>query len=342
MRPRQGFARLRAKREVGSHTTYSRECEKVWGNEPSHPKGVPLWELESWWTPKFSKGDCRGQNSMAWGVIYINGKLLKRKYLKWACIAHMDIWNTSYGQKKGRESNWQFDSWPLKVRNRPEFHACRWRATYCWKARNKGYNFASNLMSIRGLHAKLWHPKVVGVSTLAISGLPFGSPKIKSHLDVGPVERCKIYYKGEGGGFPQVRAVASPMCSCCLWLVLAPKVLQLCTNHLMLVLCRSVWVDKACQLFLISYRNSSTPLYPSKVLRARERAPTPYSSVVFCLGFKFEYCKELGVRHVANCSRIYGRANSRKHGINLLWLLMLFDFSFIRNMKTFYFQQYFS
>jgi len=30
------------------------------------------------------------------------------------------------------------------------------------------------------------------------------------------------------------------------------------------------------------------PFYPSKVLRARERAPTPYSSVVFCLGLTFE------------------------------------------------------
>jgi len=27
----------------------------------------------------------------------------------------------------------------------------------------------------------------------------------KSHLDVGPMERCKVYYKGEGGGFPQVQ-----------------------------------------------------------------------------------------------------------------------------------------
>jgi len=26
---------------------------------------------------------------------------------------------TRYGKKKGRESNWQFDSQPLKVRNRP-------------------------------------------------------------------------------------------------------------------------------------------------------------------------------------------------------------------------------
>jgi hypothetical protein len=31
----------------------------------------------------------------------------------------------------------------------------------------------------------------------------------KCHLDVGLMERHKIYYKGEGGGFPQVRAVVS-------------------------------------------------------------------------------------------------------------------------------------
>jgi hypothetical protein len=42
------------------------------------------------------------------------------------------------------------------------------------------------------------------------------------------------------------------------------------------------------------------PLYPSKVLQARERAPTPYSSIVFSLGLKFESLKELGVRQSWN------------------------------------------
>ncbi len=44
---------------------------------------------------------------------------------------------------------------------------------------------------------------------MAISGLPLGSPETKSHFDVGLVERHKVYYKGEGGGFPQVWAVVS-------------------------------------------------------------------------------------------------------------------------------------
>jgi hypothetical protein len=44
----------------------------------------------------------------------------------------------------------------------------------------------------------------MGNPTLAISGLPFESPETKCHLDVGLMERHKVYYKGEGGGFPQV------------------------------------------------------------------------------------------------------------------------------------------
>jgi hypothetical protein len=46
---------------------------------------------------------------------------------------------------------------------------------------------------------------------LAISGFPFRSPETKSHLDAIPVEWCKGYYMGEGGGFPRVQAVASLM-----------------------------------------------------------------------------------------------------------------------------------
>jgi hypothetical protein len=68
----------------------------------------------------------------------------------------------------------------------------------------------------------------------------------KCHLDVGFVERHKVYYKGEGGGFPQVWAMVSLVSPSCPWLVLAPKVLQLCINHLVLVLCKPMWVTKAC------------------------------------------------------------------------------------------------
>jgi len=76
----------------------------------------------------------------------------------------------------------------------------------------------------------------MGVPTLAILGFSLMNPRTKSHLDVGLVERHKLYYKGEGGGFCQVWVVVSLVSPSCLWFVLTPKVLQLCTNHLVLVL----------------------------------------------------------------------------------------------------------
>jgi 5-methylcytosine-specific restriction endonuclease McrA len=202
---------------------------KVWGSEPSHSQGnshlgdgVPM---ESRWSPETLERDCRGQNSMVWDVIYVIENLLKCRCLKWACIAHLNTWNTSYAQKEGQKSNWQFNSRPLKIGNQPDLLGYRWRATYHWNDFDEGYNFALDLISIGGLLTKLWRPKVAGVSSLAISGLPLGSPKTKSHLDVAPVGSHIVYYKGEGGGFPQVRAMVNLVCSCCSWLVLAPKVL---------------------------------------------------------------------------------------------------------------------
>jgi hypothetical protein len=100
--------------------------------------------------------------------------------------------------------------------NRLDFVACRWCATCRWKDLDEGYNFALDLISIQGLHTKLWGPKVIGVPILAISGFPFGSPGTKCHLDVSLVERHIVYYKGEGGGFPQVQAMVSLMNLNCL------------------------------------------------------------------------------------------------------------------------------
>ncbi len=106
-------------------------------------------------------------------------KLLELRCLKWAHMTHLDTCHTSYSQKKGRESYWQFDFRPLKVRNHPNFLTCRWPITYCWKTLGKGYNFVLDFISIRSLHAKLWAPKVAGVTIVGISGSTLGNPKTK-------------------------------------------------------------------------------------------------------------------------------------------------------------------
>jgi hypothetical protein len=83
------------------------------------------------------------------------------------------------------------------------------------KTLNEGYNFGLDLIAIGGLHKKLCAFKVAGVSADGISGLPSGSPETKSHLGVALVERHKVYYTREGGGFPQVQVVVSVVCPSC-------------------------------------------------------------------------------------------------------------------------------
>jgi hypothetical protein len=185
---------------------------------------TPLWEScevtthtpkngtwESSGTPKNSKRDCRGQNTLHWSVLYTVEKVLKCKCPKWPCMSHLDIYSTSYGRKKGRESNWQFDFRPLKVGNRPDSDACRGSATHLWKALKESYNFGLNLVPIQVWGEKLWVSKVLGVQTRTVSGFHFGSPGKKSHLDASVVESYKEYYMGEGGGFPRIQAVVNQM-----------------------------------------------------------------------------------------------------------------------------------
>jgi hypothetical protein len=192
---------------------------RTWGKPPV---ATPLWvkcedethipksgNLESSGTPKNSELNCRGQNTLHWGVIYNIRKVLECRCPKWTCMSHLDIYSPSYGQKKGRESNWQFDSRPLKVGNRPKSDVCRRSATWRWKALKESCKISLYLIQIRGLSKKLWTPKVPGVQTETVSGFLLESPGKKCHLDVASAESCREYYMGEGGGFPRVWAVLS-------------------------------------------------------------------------------------------------------------------------------------
>jgi hypothetical protein len=91
----------------------------------------------------------KAQNTLHWGVLGVIGKVLKRRYRKWPRIGHLDIFRPSYGQKKGQESNWQFDSRPLKVGNRPLPNLRIESAIRRWKDDDEGYKFGSDLIAIR-------------------------------------------------------------------------------------------------------------------------------------------------------------------------------------------------
>jgi len=193
----------------------------LWGKceVATHTPGNGTWESSE--TPKNSERDYRGQNTLHWGIIYTIRKVLKCRCPKWPHMNHLDICSTSYGQKKGQESNWQFDSRPLKVGNQPDPGACKWTTTHRWKALEENYNFGLDLVLIQARGEKLWTLKVPGVQIGIVSGLHFGSPGKKSHLDASAAESYKKYYIGEGGGFPWVRAMVSQM---------SPRLLVACPN----------------------------------------------------------------------------------------------------------------
>jgi hypothetical protein len=123
-----------------------------WEGEGHTPKSG---KLESYGIPKNLELQFKGQNTSYSSVLYVIGKVLKCRCPKWLHMSHLDICSPTYGRKKGRESNWQFDSQPLKVGNRPLPDVCSRSATWRWKALDERYNFGSNLVSIRAQGEKL-------------------------------------------------------------------------------------------------------------------------------------------------------------------------------------------
>jgi len=147
---------------------------------------------------------------------------LKCRCPNWPRIGHLDICSPSYGQKKGRESNWQFDSRPLKAGNRPPPDIRVGSATWRWKAVEESYNFGQDVVLIRLGSREIWAPKVPGL-------LPgqfrdnFGTPTWESRENVpfgcsscGELQR--ILYEGRWWLPPSLGRGGSCV-SKCQWLV---------------------------------------------------------------------------------------------------------------------------
>jgi len=132
----------------------------VWGWSPTLGKSE---DLEFSGTLECLEFDSKAQNTSHWDVLGVIGKVLKRRYRKWPRTGHLDICSPSYGQKNGRESNWQFDSWPLNVGNRPVPDLRIESAIRRWKDLDEVYKFGSDLVAIRPESRELWAPKVPGL-----------------------------------------------------------------------------------------------------------------------------------------------------------------------------------
>jgi hypothetical protein len=151
----------------------------LWPSVGVKPNTSKVGDLESSGTPECLEFDSKAQNTSHWGVLSVIGKVLKRRYRKWPRIGHLDICSSSYGQKKGRESNWQFDSRPLKVKNQPLPDIRFEGEIRRWKDLKKGYKFGSDFVAIKLCSRELWAPKVPGLQPRQFRD-NFGTPTWES------------------------------------------------------------------------------------------------------------------------------------------------------------------
>jgi hypothetical protein len=180
------------------------------GGEAQHLE--KLGDLESSGTPECLELDRKGQKTSHWGVLSVIGKVLKRRYRKCPRIGNSDIFSPSYGQKKGRESNWQFDSRPLKVGNRclPDVRfEC---ATWSWKDLDKGYNFGWDLVAIQLCSRELWRFKVLGVPLRQFRDSISGVPGICAIWIWSPRRAAENTIGSKVVAYSRVRAVVSLVC----------------------------------------------------------------------------------------------------------------------------------
>jgi hypothetical protein len=207
----------------------------------------------------------------------------------------------SYGQKKGWESKCHFDSWPLKVGNHPNLFACKWHATYCWK------NFQWRLQLFFRPHLDQRSAKeVMGPQSCRnLNFRNFGTPNlgVSGQNDIWVLAlwpstkntmRGKVVASRKSGPWWVLWLCV------CLWLVRAPKVLQLYTNQLV------VWFVQvrvnnwfAWSLFLVVPipELQHTPL-PPKCYDLRNVPQLLLLSLFSPLDLQLNLLKSLGVRQI--------------------------------------------
>jgi hypothetical protein len=154
---------------------------------------------------------------------------------------HLHTSNTSYGQKKVWESRItrsqivKFDFRLLKVRNRPDFLACRWCATYRWKAL-ESFGWKLQLCFRPHLDRRSAHKVMCPQSC---ENPNFGNQD--SHLGVPIQNDIWVLVSWPCTKYTIRGKVAASLKSgpwwvlwvhVCMWLVLAPKAFKLRTNQL--------------------------------------------------------------------------------------------------------------
>jgi hypothetical protein len=182
---------------------------QVWGWSPTLGKSG-IWSPPG--LPNVQSSTARGKTPRIWGVLGVIWKVLKRRYRKCHHIGNSDICSPSYGQKKGRESNWQFDSRPLKVENRCLPDVRFESAIRRWKDLDESYNFGLDLVAIQLCSRELWRFKVLGVPPRQFRDSISGVPGICAIWMPPPWRAAENTIGSKVVAYSQVWAVVSLVC----------------------------------------------------------------------------------------------------------------------------------
>jgi hypothetical protein len=204
----------------------------LWPSVGVKPNTSKVGDLESSGTPECLELNSKAQNNLHWNVLGVIEKALKLRYRKWPRIGHSDICSPSYGQTKGRESNWQVWLPTTKSRESTSSRHPNWECDTALERSRRGIQLWFRPRRDRTMQSGVMSSQSPGTPTGTlsgqfrdfISGLHFGSPKNLCHLDVAFTASCREYCMGEGDGFPRVRAVVSLVCQSARGLSQHPRV----------------------------------------------------------------------------------------------------------------------
>jgi hypothetical protein len=144
----------------------------------------------------------------------------------------LNTYNTSYDWKKGQESKCQFDSQPLKIGNHIKLCAYKWHATYCWKVIDEGNNFALDSFQLKVYIRNYGLPKFCESQFWKFWDSQLGSPGTKWHLHAAPMVITKNTIRGKVTASLKFGLWWVLWVCVCPWFICALKMLQLCTNQL--------------------------------------------------------------------------------------------------------------
>ncbi len=126
------------------------------------PSALPLWELHSWRSCECLEPWLERQTSTKLGPYDTIKKVLNLQCSKCPHIGHLDLICMSYDQKKGWESNLEFDFRPQIPWKQGSNEVRLERATHHWKDIFKGYIILSLHFQKKNLYLKkIWVSKVL-------------------------------------------------------------------------------------------------------------------------------------------------------------------------------------